>query len=64
MPAAGELSDDVAHEAFGVAEEHESFVFIVKGIVDAGKAGAQTPLDDHDGAGLVGPSCTHFVLSI
>jgi hypothetical protein len=58
------VAHDAAHKTLGVAEEHEGFVFVVERVIDAGEAGVQAALDDHDGAGLVGPSRTHFVLSI
>ena len=37
--AAGELADDVADEALGVAEEHQGLVEVIERIIDAGETG-------------------------
>ena len=59
--AASEFAHDISHKSLGVAEEHEGFILVVKRVIDAGKAGAQTPLDDHDGAGLIDLQDGHAV---
>ena len=40
---------NIANEGFGIAEEHQRLVHVVKRIVYTRKAWVHTALDDHDG---------------
>src|ERR1700727_510346 len=53
LMATAQFPHDTAHELFGVAEEHECAVEIIKRIVDAGEARAHAAFDDHHGVGLI-----------
>jgi catechol 2,3-dioxygenase-like lactoylglutathione lyase family enzyme len=51
--AAAQFADDVAHEAFGVAEEHEGFLKVVKRIVDTRETWAHAAFNDHHRARFI-----------
>src|SRR5580693_4575669 len=59
--AAGEFTDDVADEIFGVPEEHQRAVEIVERVINTGEAGGHAALDDHYGARLVHIENRHAV---
>src|SRR5260370_40164854 len=60
-PAASELSDDLAHKGFGIAEEHQCPVEIVQRVVDSRETGTHPALDYHDHARLIDIENRHSV---
>src|SRR5271154_5802889 len=53
VAGAAELANDVSHERFCVAEEHEGLVEVVERIVYSGEAGTHAAFDDHHSAGFI-----------
>src|SRR5713101_191232 len=51
--AAGKFAHQAADHALGIAKDHQSFVEVVKFVLDSGEARTHPALDHHHGARLI-----------